>query len=164
MIVLFALLGELRPVRCDALLVVEPAARVGDRQGHRGQALGCRVDQDHRVLFPRLAGRLVPHTAPQVDDLLAAVVHAASAAQLVAPREILDERIAHGIKAATDMSLETRHRYGSQFPLVMAYSMRGALPEAPPSMPRRQRVGARPPIADALREVVLRVGEGDGRG
>ena len=68
---LFALLRELGPVRGDPLFVVEPAARVGDGQGHRGQALGGRVDEHHRVPLPRLAGQLVPDPAPEVDDLLA---------------------------------------------------------------------------------------------
>ncbi len=70
---LFALLRELRPVRAHPLFVVEPAAGVGDGQRHRGQALGRRVDDHHRVLLPRLAGLLVSDTAPEVDDLLAAV-------------------------------------------------------------------------------------------
>ena len=90
---LFSLLGKLRPVAADALLVVEPAPGMGDRQGHRGQALGSRVDQDHRVLLPGLTGRLVPDTAPQVDDLLTSMVHATSAAQFVSPGEVLGERI-----------------------------------------------------------------------
>ena len=46
---LFALLGELRPVGAHAFFVVEPAPRMGDRQRHRGQALGGRVDHDHGV-------------------------------------------------------------------------------------------------------------------
>ena len=100
---LLALLGELRPVGGDAFLVVEPAPGMGERQRHRRQALGGRVDENHGVLFPRLAGRLVPHTAPQVNDLLAPVVHATGAAQFVAPGEILSERIAHGLKARAYM-------------------------------------------------------------
>jgi hypothetical protein len=44
--------------------VVEPSAGVGDRQRHRGQALGGRVDDHHGVLLPRLAGLLV-RTPPQ---------------------------------------------------------------------------------------------------
>ena len=80
---LFAVLRELGPVRGDPLFVVEPAARVGDGQGHRGQALGGRVDEHHRVPLPRLARLLVPDPAPEVDDLLAVVVGAAGAAQLI---------------------------------------------------------------------------------
>ena len=80
---LFALLRELGPVRGDPLFVVEPAARVGDGEGHRGQALGGRVDEHHGVPLPRLARLLVPDTAPQVDDLLAVVIGAAGAAQFV---------------------------------------------------------------------------------
>ena len=106
MIVLLALLRELWPVGGDSLLVVQPAARVGDRQGHRGEALGGRVDDDHRVPLPGLARHLVPNTAPEVDDLLAAIVGAAGAAQLPALSEVLLERVAHGLEAATDVSLD----------------------------------------------------------
>ena len=42
---------------------------------------------------------LVPHAAPEVDDLLAAVIDAAGAAQLAATREVLRERLAHGLEA-----------------------------------------------------------------
>ena len=89
----------------DPLFVVEPAARVGDGQGHRGQALGGRVDEHHRVLLPRLARLLVPDTAPEVDDLLAAVIGAAGAAQFPASSEVVGKRLAHGLEATTDVSL-----------------------------------------------------------
>ena len=69
---LFALLRELRPVRAHPFFVVEPPPRVGDRQRHRGQPLGGRVDDHHGVLLPGLARLLVPDTAPEIDDLLAA--------------------------------------------------------------------------------------------
>jgi len=105
--VLLAVLGEFRPVAADALLVVEPAAGVGQCERHRGQALGGRVDQDHGVLLPRLAGRLVAHAAPQVNDLLAPVIHATGAAQFVAQGEILGECIAHGLEACAYMPLDT---------------------------------------------------------
>ena len=79
---LLAVLRELRPVRADPFFVVEPSARVRDGERHRGQALGGRVDDHHRVLLPGLAGPLVPNAAPQVDDLLAAVKGTAGSAQL----------------------------------------------------------------------------------
>ena len=89
----------------DPLFVVEPAAGVGEGQGHGGQALGGRVDDDHGVLLPRLARLLVADAAPEVDDLLAAVIGAAGAAQLAPPSEVLGKRLAHGLKAAADVSL-----------------------------------------------------------
>ena len=102
---LFPLLRELRPVRGHPLFVVEPPSRVGEREGHRGQALGGRVDDHHGVLLPRLARPLVSNTAPQVDDLLAAVVHAAGAAEFVASSEVVVKGLAHGLEPGTDVSL-----------------------------------------------------------
>ncbi len=61
---LLALLGELRPVRAHALVVIEPAARVSQCERHRRKPLGGRVGEDHRVLFPRLAGGLVADPTP----------------------------------------------------------------------------------------------------
>src|SRR5215208_271743 len=89
---LFALLRELWPVDGDALFVVQPAARMGDGQGHRGEPLGGRVNDDHRVLFPGLTRRLVSNTAPEVDNFLAAIVGAAGATELPTLREVLFER------------------------------------------------------------------------
>ncbi len=67
---LFALLRELRPITTDRLLVVEPSPRVGDGQGHGGQALGGGVDYYHRVLLPGLARLLVAYATPEVDNLI----------------------------------------------------------------------------------------------
>src|SRR6185369_17715885 len=103
---LLPLLGELGPVGADALLVIEPAAGMGDRESHRRQALGCRIDDDHRVFQPRLAGRLVSHAAPQVDDLLPALIDATGAAQFMPPREIPGERVAHGFEAGAYMTFD----------------------------------------------------------
>ena len=50
---LFSLLRELRPVRAHPFLVVEPTPRMGDGKRHRGQALGGRVHNHHRVLSPK---------------------------------------------------------------------------------------------------------------
>ena len=60
----FPVLGKLRPVSADALLVVEPASRMSDGESHRRQALGCRVHQDHGVVFqgsPVDLFRIPPH-------------------------------------------------------------------------------------------------------
>jgi hypothetical protein len=100
-----ALLREFRPVRAHPFFVVEPAARVGNGQGHCGQALGSRVDDYHGVLFPGLARLLISNTAPEINHLLTVLIDAAGAAQLSAPSEVLDEGLAHGLKATTDMSL-----------------------------------------------------------
>ena len=80
---LFAVLRELGPVRGDPLFVVEPAAGVGDGQGHRGQALGGRVHEHHRVPLPRLARLFVANPAPEVDDLLAVNVGTAGATEFM---------------------------------------------------------------------------------
>ena len=88
----------------DALFVVQPSARVGDGERHRRQPLGGRVDDDHRVPLPGLARHLVANPAPEIDDLLAAVIDAAGATQLVAAREVLLERVAHGLEAGTDVT------------------------------------------------------------
>jgi len=104
--VLLAVLGEFRPVAADALLVVEPAAGVGDGQRHRRQTLGGRVDEDHGVRLPRFARLLVADAAPEVDHFLAAVIDAARAAQLMPSSEVLDERLAHRLEAGTDVPLD----------------------------------------------------------
>ncbi len=97
-----ALLRELGPVGADALVVVEPAARVRERQGHRRQPLGGRVHEDHRALLPRGAGRVVADPAPQVHDLFAAMERATRAAELAPAREVLDERVAHPLESRGD--------------------------------------------------------------
>ena len=105
---LLALLRELRPVPAHPLLVVEPAARVGHRHGHRRQPLGGRVDDDHGVSLPGLASLLVSDSAPEIDDLLAAAIGAAGAAELLAVSEVVGKRVAHCLVAATDVSLNGR--------------------------------------------------------
>ena len=65
------------------------------------------MDDDHRVALPGLARHLVPNATPEVDDLLAAVEGAAGASQLGAAREVLLERVAHWLEAATDVSLNS---------------------------------------------------------
>jgi hypothetical protein len=65
------------------------------------------VDQHHGVLLPRLTGTLTPNAAPQIDNLLAAVKGAAGSAQLASPNKIIDERLAHGLKATADVPLNT---------------------------------------------------------
>src|SRR6185503_11793690 len=95
---LLALLRELRPISGHVCLVVEPPTRVGDCKRHRGQALARRMDDDHRVLVPRLARLLVSNTAPEIDDFLAVVKHTARAAEFPASSEVLRKRVAHGGK------------------------------------------------------------------
>jgi len=102
---LLAVLRELWPVRAYPLFVVEPSARVGNGERHRGQPLCGRVDQRHRVLLPRLTGPLVTNPAPQVDDFLAALKGTAGSAQLASAIKVLDERLAHSLKAEADVPL-----------------------------------------------------------
>ena len=81
---------------------------MGEGESHGSQTFGGRVHEHHRVLLPRLSGQLVPHTAPQVDHFLAVVIGAAGAAQFTPPSEILDERLAHRLKATADVPLNYR--------------------------------------------------------
>jgi hypothetical protein len=75
--VLFALLGELGPVRRDLLVVVQKPSRVGERHRHRGDAFGGRVDQDQHVLQPRHASLEISIPTPEIYNLLAPVVDCA---------------------------------------------------------------------------------------
>ncbi len=102
---LLAVLRKLGPVPGDSFFVVEPAAGVGDRERHRGEALRGGVDEHHRVPLPRLARLLVPGTAPEVDDLLAVVIDTAGATNFTPSGKVLSERLAHCLEAATDVSL-----------------------------------------------------------
>ena len=106
--VVLALLRELRPVPAHPLLVVEPAARVGDGHGHRRQPLGRRVDDDHRVPLPGLTRLLVSDSAPEVDDLLTPAIGAAGAAEFVAMSEVVGKRLAHRLEATSYVSLYRR--------------------------------------------------------
>jgi hypothetical protein len=63
------------------------------------------VDDDHRVLLPRLARLPVASTAPEVDDLLAVVIDTAGATQLTASIKVLGKGLVHLLKATTDVSL-----------------------------------------------------------
>ena len=113
---LFSLLRELRPVRADAFLVVEPSARVGDGERHRSQPFGGGMDDHHRVLLPGLSRVLVSDAAPEIDGYLATVIRTARAAQLVAAREVVGKRVAHGLEPTTDLAVHTtpcRHVAGS---------------------------------------------------
>jgi hypothetical protein len=99
-------LRELGPVRRHALVIVEPAARVGQRERHRGEPLRGRVDEHERVLAPGLAVAGVAHASPQVDHLLAAHVGGAGAAELVAHGEVALELVADLFEARFDVPLD----------------------------------------------------------
>ena len=105
---LLALLRELRPVRADAFLVVEPSARVGDGERHRRQPFGGGMDDHHRVLLPGLSRLLVSAAAPEIDGDLATVKRTARAAQLVASREVVGKRFAHRLEPTTDLAVHAR--------------------------------------------------------
>jgi hypothetical protein len=99
------LLSELRPIATNSLVVVEPAPRMGQRNDHRRQTLGRRVDDRHRVFLPRLGADSISHTAPQVDDLLAVMVDAASTTYLTATRKIFDEGLANRLECAAYVTM-----------------------------------------------------------
>jgi len=54
------------------------------------------------------------NTAPQVDDLLAAVTGTTASAQLASPNKVLGEHLTHGLKAAADMSLNIEAVWGAR--------------------------------------------------
>ena len=127
----FALLRELGPVGGHALFVIEPAAGVGDGERHGGQPLAGRPDEHHRVPLPRFARLFVANAAPQVDDLLAAVVGTAGAAQLPASSEVVGKRLAHGLKARTDVPLDfgksrspIARRLGARSGMILSFGRR----------------------------------------
>src|SRR5688500_111082 len=96
-----ALLRELRPVRAHTLLVVEPSARVRNGKGHRRQTLGRRVHDDHRAPFPGFARLFVSDAAPDVDNLLSALVRTAGPTQLAATGKVFGKRCTHALEPAT---------------------------------------------------------------
>ena len=98
-----AVLRELGPVARDRRVVVEPAARVRDRQRHRREALGAGHDDDHRVLVPRRVAVGRAAAAPQIDDLLAAPVGRDGGADLAALGEVALELDAHFFEARRDL-------------------------------------------------------------
>src|SRR5215212_8851901 len=78
-----------------------------DGQCHCSEPFGCRMDDHHRVLLPRLSRLPVSDAAPEIDYQLATVIATARAAQLVASREIVDERFAHRLEATSDLAVHT---------------------------------------------------------
>ncbi len=102
----FALLGKLRPVRADALLVIKQTLRMSQGHSQARQALGGRVHYDHRILFPGFSRGLVADAAPQVHDFFPTVVDATGGPQLVPPGEVLDERFSHGLKSRFDIACD----------------------------------------------------------
>ena len=103
-----AVLGELGPVLGDRRVVVEPAARVRDRERHRREALGGRDDDDHRVLVPRRVAVGCAAATPQVDDLLAAPIRGDGGADLAALGEVALELGAHLLEARSDPAAAMR--------------------------------------------------------
>src|SRR6187200_1655898 len=101
-----AVLCELGPVVRDPLFVVEPASRMRDRHRHRRQPLRGGIDDDHGAGLPGLACLLVSDSAPEIDDLLTAVIDTTRAAQLSASSEVLGECVVHSFEAATGVSFD----------------------------------------------------------
>jgi hypothetical protein len=102
---LLALLRKLGPVSGHPFFVVEPAARVRDGEGHGREALRGGVDEHHGASLPRVARLFVAGTAPEVNDLPAVVIGAAGAPQLTPSSKVRGKRLAHRLKAVTDVSL-----------------------------------------------------------
>src|SRR5262249_43066469 len=125
----FAVLRELGPVRADPLVVVEPAPRVRKGQRHRRQALGGRIDDDHRVAFPRVARLSVTNAAPQVDDLFAAEIGATGAAELPTPGEVVGKYVEDTLEPARDLSLNGCgcNRHGARSRVDRCNALAGAM-------------------------------------
>jgi hypothetical protein len=90
-----AFLSELGPVARHALVVVEPAARVGERERHRCEPLRGRVHEHKCVLAPRLVTAGVAHPAPEIHHRVPAHVCRAGRAELVALGEVTLELAAN---------------------------------------------------------------------
>jgi hypothetical protein len=102
---LLAMLRKLGPVPGDSFFIVEPAAGVRDREGHRREALRGGIDEHHGVPLPRFARLLVAGAAPKINDLFAVAVDTAGATHFTSSGKVLGERLAHCLEAATDVSL-----------------------------------------------------------
>jgi hypothetical protein len=102
---LFAVLGELGPVRANQLFVVEPAPRVSECECQCSQSLSGRIDQHHRVFIPGLVRLLISDAAPDIDDFLAAKIGTAGASQFPPSNEVVGKRLAYRLKPRTDVSL-----------------------------------------------------------
>ena len=92
---LLARLRELRPVARDRRVEIDEPAIDQDVRAERAHALRHRVHDDDGVLGPRHRALQVLVAAPQVDDLLAVLVHAHRGAHLAALAEIALEFLAH---------------------------------------------------------------------
>jgi hypothetical protein len=62
------------------------------------------MNDNHGVLFPRLARRLVSDATPQVNQFLSMVKNATGTAQLSPSTEVLGKRFAHSFKARADVT------------------------------------------------------------
>ena len=108
MIAPLAVLREIGPVLGDPSVVVDPAARVGDGDRHRRQTLGRRVDDDQRVLVPRLVAVGCAAATPEVDHLLATPVRGDGGADLAALDEVAVELLTHFLEARSDATAAVR--------------------------------------------------------
>ena len=90
---------ELGPVLRDRRVDVERAFLRELVGAHRGRALRRGEDERERVLVPRSSGVEVGGAAPQVDDLLAAVVRAERRADLEVLGEVRLERVPHTLRS-----------------------------------------------------------------
>ena len=107
--VLLSGLGELGPIRRHRRLHVDCALLSQPVGAHRGNPLGGRVDEHHRVLVPRPPGLRVGNTPPEVDDLLPPVVGTKCCAGLESVVEVGLERVAHLFETGRGPSLDCRH-------------------------------------------------------
>ena len=86
--VLFARLGELRPVVGDSIVVVEQAAVDQDVEQGSRHPLGGREARRHRIATPGVP-LAVLRSAPDVDDAFAVVIDGCGPAAAVAREQAL---------------------------------------------------------------------------
>ena len=106
---LLAPLGELRPVRADPLVEVEPPARVGEGERSSRPALWSwrrpapSCHRDHGA--PVAASRTPPHRSTTGSRVL---VDAARRAELAAADQVFHERVPDGLEAHVNMAMNLK--------------------------------------------------------
>src|SRR5659263_155136 len=101
---ILTLLGKLRPVLRDTLIVIKQAPRIGKRHSQTGQSLCCGEHNHHRIFFPGCASSLVPYATPYINDFFTTVVDATGGSDLIAASKVLDERFPYRLKPLLHMT------------------------------------------------------------
>ena len=105
----FAVLGELGPVRCDGIGVVDEAPLGEQMDAGGGQPLRRRERDGHRVALPRALRLVIGEPAPEIDDLAAAVIDSEAGPNVHVLLELLLEYLAHRLEPGVSLSLYHGH-------------------------------------------------------